>query len=183
MNEKDIRKLITKEISEGAVKSVLYNQYKDKIDDENLRNILASRPSYELWKEFKNSHVVLSLIWGFYLLFELIGIFELMNAFNVIQLISLLLSIYITLNIWKFNGRFFLPGILWFSVTIIRSFSELNSVFNTDVDYKAAFIFVMIYGLILALGIYLMVYIRKRVFYYMKWFKPILNEEGDIQFE
>ncbi|WP_178985685.1 hypothetical protein [Winogradskyella helgolandensis] len=183
MNEKDIRKQITKDISDGAIKSALYNQYKDKIDDKNLRNILASRPSYELWKKFKNSHVVLSLIWGFYLLFELIGIFELMIEFNVIQLISILLSIYITLSIWKFDGRFFLPGIVWFSVTIIRSFSELNSVFNSDIDYKAAFIFVVIYGSILALGIYLMVYIRKRVFYYMKWFKPILNDDGDIQYE
>ncbi|SDI23032.1 hypothetical protein [Winogradskyella thalassocola] len=183
MNNKDIRKQITKEISEGAGKSALYNQYKDQLNDENLRAMLASRPSFKLWKRYKNVHLILSLIWGFYILVELIGIFELMIAFNIIHLISLLLSIFVTINIWKFDGRFFLPGIVWFSVTIIRTFSELNSVFNSDVDYKAAFIFVMIYGSILILGIYLMVYIRKHVFYYMTWFKPILNEEGEIQYE
>ncbi|EPR73620.1 hypothetical protein ADIWIN_1257 [Winogradskyella psychrotolerans RS-3] len=182
MTEKDIKREIVNKISQGDSKTVIYNNYKDRMDDENLRRFLATRPSYILWKKFKKSHLLLSIIWAFYLLFELIVIFDLLIQFNIVTFISLLLSIYITINIWKFDGRFFLLGILWFVVTIFRSFNELGSVLIND-DYKFVLVFILIYTSILTLGIYLMYAIRKHVFYYIKWFKPILNEEGEVQYE
>ena len=117
-------------------------------------------------EKFKKSHLLLSIIWGFYLLFELIAIFDLLVQFNIVTFISLLLSIYATINIWKFDGRFFLSGILWFVVTIFRSFNELGSVFINE-DYTFVLIFLPIYTSVLTLGIYLMYTIRQHVFYYI----------------
>ena len=77
MTEKEIKKDIINAISQGALKFELYQKYETEIDDENLRGILASRPSYKNWKRFKKTHLLLSLIWGFYLFFELFNIFEL----------------------------------------------------------------------------------------------------------
>ena len=117
-------------------------------------------------EKFKKSHLLLSIIWGFYLLFELIAIFDLLVQFTILTFISLLLSIYATINIWKFDGRFFLSGILWFVVTIFRSFNELGSVFINE-DYTFVLIFLPIYTSVLTLGIYLMYTIRQHVFYYI----------------
>ncbi|WP_299126214.1 hypothetical protein [uncultured Winogradskyella sp.] len=184
MTEKEIRLEITKRISQGESKSSLYEYYKTEIKDETLRSILATRPSYEHWKKFKVAHLMLSLIWGVFILFELTGIFDLMMSFDIKLLASLLLSMYVTFNIWKFDGRFFLPGIVWFSFTIIRMFSELGAPdLVEDADLKFGYIFALIYSVILSVGIYLMYYIRKNAFSYMKWFKPIINQDGDIQFE
>ncbi|WP_179335061.1 hypothetical protein [Winogradskyella costae] len=182
MTEKDFKREIVNKISQGDSKSLIYNEYKDKMDTENLRRFLANRPSYDLWKKFKKRHLLLSVIWAFYLFFELMSIFDLLEQFNIMTFISLLLSIYITISIWKFDGRFFLSGIVWFVVTILRSFNVLGSEFITY-DYKFVLIFIMLYTVTLTLGIYLMYSIRKHVFYYIKWFKPILNEEGEIQYE
>ena len=183
MTEKDVRLEITKKISQGELKSSLYEQFKEEINDEALRKILASRPSYELWKKYKTVHLVLSIIWGFFILFEVFGILNLVISFEIKVLVSIILSLYVTVNIWKFDGRFFLPGIVWFLITIVRAFIELDTLYAYDSDYAVILVVVTVYSLILALGIYLMYEIRKNVFSYMKWFKPILNQEGDIQFE
>ena len=183
MTEKEIISEINKEIRLGKPKSSLYDQFKDEIKDETLRKNLASRPSNELRQKHKKAHLFISLIWGFFILFELAGIYDLIVAFDFKVFISLILSIYITINIWKFDGRFLLVGIIWFSFTIIRSFNELNAIYEFDPDYHIILIFVIIYVLILAIGVYLMYYVKKNVFSYIKWFQPIIDREGNIQFE
>ncbi len=183
MTEQEIKSEITENINQGASKSILYNQFKDKIKDESLRKILASRPSYELKLKFKKTHLILSIIWGFFILLELIGIIDLIVSFDIKFFISLILSIYITINIWKFDGRFFLPGIIWFVFTIFNSYRELNTMYEYDSDYGIILIISFIYSLILVVGIYLMYNIRKNVFSYYNWFQPILNQDDEIQFE
>jgi len=183
MTEKEIKKNIINAISQGALKFELYQKYETEIDDENLRAILAFRPSYENWKRFKKMHLILSLIWGFYLFFELFNIFELAVFFSLKIIVSLMLSAYITINIWKFDGRFFLPGIIWLSFTILRSFTITFNDYQYDPDFKIILLFAAIYSLVLAVGIFIMYYLRKNIFSYMKWFKPILNTEGKIKFE
>lgn len=183
MTEKEIKSEITEKLNEGISKSILYNEFKGEINDESLRKILASRPSYEQKLKFKKSHLILSIIWGFFILLELIGLLDLIVSFDLKFFISLILSIYIAINIWKFDGRFFLPGIIWFVFTIINSFRELNSIYQFDSDYSIILIFAVAYSLILVIGIYLMYNIRKNVFDYYNWFQPILNNDNEIQFE
>ena len=183
MTEQEIKSEITEKLNQGTSKSILYNEFKGEIKDESLRKILASRPSYELKLKFKKAHLMLSIIWGFFILLELIGIIDLIVSFDIKYFISLLLSIYITINIWKFDGRFFLPGIIWFIFTIFNSYSELNSMYEHDSDYGIILIISFVYSLILIVGIYLMYHIKKNVFDYYNWFQLFLNQDDEIQFE
>jgi hypothetical protein len=112
MTEKEVKSEITEKLNQGTSKSILYNEFNGEIKNESLRKILASRPSYGLKLKYKRTHLILSIIWGFFILLELIGILDLIVIFDLKFLISLIISIYITINIWKFNGRFFLPGII-----------------------------------------------------------------------
>tara|TARA_R110001592_G_scaffold101439_1_gene287096 strand:- start:89 stop:643 length:555 start_codon:yes stop_codon:yes gene_type:complete len=183
MTEQEIKSEITEKLNQGTAKSILYNQFKDKINDESLRKILASRPSYELKLKFKKAHLILSIIWGLFILLELSGILDLIVSFDIKFFISLILSIYITINIWKFDGRFFLPGIIWFVFTILNLYRELDNMYEYDSDYGFVLIITLVYSLILVVGIYLMYNIRKNVFSYYNWFQPILNQDDEIQFE
>jgi hypothetical protein len=183
MKEKEIKFEIFKNLNEGASKSELYNQFKKETKDENLRNILASRPSYELRKKFKTAHILLSIIWGFFILLELLGIIDLIVDFDIKFLFSLIISIYITINIWKFDGRFLIPGIIWFGLTIFNAFYGIDSAYVPDSDYGTILIFTSVYTIILCIGIYLMYYIKKNVFSYYNWIQPILNKDEEIKFE
>lgn len=183
MTEKALKSKIIDEINQGTSKSKLFEHYKDHFEQESLRKILASRPSYELKQKFKTKHLVVSIIWGLFIVLELIGLLDLMLSFDLKYLFSLIISIYITINIWKFDGRFFLPGIIWFIFSIFNSFRELNSIDQYDADYGIIWIVTLIYSLILMVGIYLMYHIKKNVFSYFNWFQPILNPDDDIQFE
>lgn len=183
MTEQKIKSEIAKKLNQGVSKSTLYNQFKDEINDESLRKILASRPSYDLKLKFKTSHLILSIIWAFFILVELLGLVDLTVSFDIKLLLSLGISLYITINIWKFDARFLLPGIIWFVFTIFNAFSELNSFYQYDSDYDMILMISMAYSLILAVGIYLMYTIRKNVFSYYNWFQPVLNPENEMQYE
>ena len=126
-------------------------------------------------------HLILSVIWGVFMLLELGGIFDLAIEFNIMYFISLVVSIYITLNIWRFDGRFMIIGIIWFAFSILNSFSELILIYEYEFD--SILIFVFVYDIMLVYGIYLMYVIKKNVFNYISWFQPILNREGYKHFE
>lgn len=184
MTEKEIKSEINEKLNQGTSKSVLYEQFKDEINVESLRKFLAARPSFEQRLKFKKAHVFLSIIWGIFILLELLGIFDLVVSFDIKILFSLCVSIYIAFHIWNFDGRYFLPGIVWFVFTIINSFRELSSFNEYDaIDYGTIIIITCIYSLILVVGIFLMYYIKKNVFSYFKWFQPLLNQDHEIQFE
>ncbi len=183
MTEKEIKSEITEKLKQGTSKSFLYDQFKDKIKDEALRRILASSPTYEQRLKFKIMHLILSIIWGLFILLELIGILDFIISFDIKLVFSMIISIYITINIWKFDGRFFIPGIVWFAITILYSFFEINSIYQDDPYYNLILIITSGYSLILVVGIYLMHHIKKNVFSYLKWFQPTLNRDDEIQFE
>jgi hypothetical protein len=185
MTEKEITSLITKNLNDGALKSNLYDQFKDEIKDKTLRKILAFKPSYEHKQKFKKMHLVLSIIWGLFILLELFGIIDLVVSFDIKTAFSLFVSIYIAFKIWNFDGRFFLPGIIWFVFTIFNAFSQLSSIheYEFDSDYGVILIITCLYSLILCTAIYLMYHIRKNAFSYFKWFQPISNSEDEIQFK
>lgn len=183
MTEKEIESQITEKINQGTEKSILYKQFKDVIKDEKLRRILASIPSYESRQRFKKMHISLSVIWGLFILLELGGILDLAVRFDILYFISLVVSIYIAVNICRFDGRFMIIGIIWFALTILNSFGELVLIYQYEFDSPTPLILLALYYLILAYGIYLMYVIKNKVFSYIGWFQPILNREGYRRFE
>ena len=183
MTEKELKSEITKKIQQGTSKSDLYDQFKDNSEDEALRKILASKPSFELRMKFKRTHLFLSIIWGSFILLELFSVLDLIVNFDLKLFISIIVSIYLAVNIWRFDGRFFLPGIIWFTFTIFNVFKEIFNLYEYDPDFDIIFIISASYGIILVLGIYLMYDIRKNVFGYFKWFQPELDKNNKSAFE
>ena len=183
MAEKAIKLEILKKLYEGTSKSDLYNEYKEEIKDDTLRKVLASKPSNELRKKFKTAHLFLSIIWGIFILLELLGILDLIVDFDIKFFISLMISIYITINIWKFDGRFLFPGIIWFGFTIFNVYREYDSDYISDSEYGTVLVIATVYFIILLIGIYLMYYLKKNVFGYYNWPQTLLNKEEVIQYE
>lgn len=183
MTRARIKDEITKKLNEGVTKSKVYDLFKDEVEEQALRKILAAKPSFEHRQKFKRMHIALSIIWGLFLLLELVSIVDLTIAFDIGFIISLSISIYITIHIWNFDGRFFLPGIVWFVFTLANSLKMLDSNDIADEYYGFFLIITGVYSLMILLGIYLMYQIRKHVFGYFKWFQPIVNQDEKIQFE
>ena len=183
MTEREIKLMTSRRLAAGELKSDLFFELKDQLEEKSLRAILAARPSYLLQLKYKVEHLVLSIIWGLFILVELTGIIGLFIDFDLKYLITLVLSIYIAINIWKFDGRFFLPGIIWFAFSIFNAFGELYANFIYEPDFKLLFTIMMIYSAVLVIGIYLMYQIKRNVFSYFKWFKPDLNFNDEISYE
>ncbi|TRZ41183.1 hypothetical protein [Robertkochia solimangrovi] len=184
MTAKEIKSEIIKDLRLGvASKSELYNRYKDKIEDVTLRKILAHLPSRESKLKFNNVHIAISIIWGLFLLFELTTLLDLIERFDFLSFAFLIITIYITINIWQFNGRFLLPGIFWFSVSIVNFALEFFRQIENDGDILILMALTVFYPLILSSGIYLMFYLRKNAFGYLKWSPLQLNENEHLQFE
>ncbi len=62
-------------------------------------------------------------------------------------------------------------------------FFEFQSELISDADLKFIYIVLALYVLLLGSGIYLMYYLKKKVFKYIKWFKSVANEDNKIKFE
>lgn len=183
MTEKELKNVIIKQLHEGSTKSQLYEQYKHTTKDETLRKILASRPSKALRQKYKTAHLLLSVVWGIFILLELLGILDLFVNFDIKFLFSLMISIYITIHIWNFDGRFLVPGMLWFAFTIINVFREVDADYIPDAEYGFVLVVSGIYTIILLTGMYLMYYLKKHVFGYYKWQQTLINSDEPIKFE
>lgn len=183
MTIKEAKAEIITKINKGISKSDLYAQFKDDINDRTLRKLLASRPSYTLKKKYKNTYILLFIIWGLFILLELLGIFDLIMSFNIKTLISLSVSLFLAFKIWDFDGRFLIPGIIWFGLSIINAYLQLDSANIGDSDYGIILIVLFVYTILLSIGIYLMYILKKNVFYYYKWNQLIQKPDENINFE
>lgn len=184
MRDKKIKTEVILKIKQGVSKLDIYEQLKDSVDDDKLRNIIASRPTVEQMNKFKTAQLFVCVIWGIFIILELFGILDLIINFDIKHLISITGSFYIAINIWKFDGRFLLPGIIWFLFTIVNSFRDLyNNTYEFDPDFSLFRNLTLIYALILLIGTYMMYYLKKNVFYYYQWFQPELNNENQKKFE
>jgi len=183
MTEKELKNEIIKQLHEGHTKLELYEHYKDTTKDETLRKILTSRPSAELRQKFKTTHLLLSIVWGIFILLELLGIIDLFVNFDIKFLFSLVISIYITIHLWNFDGRFLVPGMLWFAFTIFNVFREVDADYIPDAEYGFVLLVSGIYTIILLTGMYLMFYLKKHVFGYYKWQQTFFSTDDVIKFE
>ncbi|MDT0646567.1 hypothetical protein RM545_07690 [Zunongwangia sp. F260] len=134
MKEKEIKIELEKGVRNGVSKTDLYNHFKDQYDDDSLRLLLASKPSLANRKKYKILHLILSGIWGIFLAFELLSVLELIDEFDIRLFASIIITFYFTINIWNFDGKFFLPGIIWFIISIFNSFKEISVLPEYDPD-------------------------------------------------
>ncbi|MBO3098355.1 hypothetical protein [Gelidibacter pelagius] len=183
MTEKEIKTEVVLKLNQGVSKLDIYDQLKGLGDDDTLRKIIASRPTIDQKNAFKTVQLLISIIWGLFAGLELLGTVELIANFDLKYLISIIVTIYITINIWKFDGRFLLPGIIWFFLTIINSFRDTYNGYEFDPDFEFLRNITIIYTAILLIGIYLMYYLKKNVFDYYQWFQPELNDMNERKFE
>jgi len=183
MTDKEIKAEVISKIKQGFSKLDIYNQLKDSVNDDTLRKIISSRPSNDQMKEFKTTHLVISIIWGIFMTLELLGAIELISNFDFKYFVSIMCSIYITINIWKFDGRFLLPGIIWFLFTIFNLFREIFNGYEFETDFDFLISFTIIYSVILLIGTYIMYHLKKNVFNYYNWFQPEMNTENERRFE
>jgi len=180
MNEK---KEILDRLKNGLDKRTIYHEFQDKMDDAHLRRILASRPSNNTATKFRILHKILSWIWVLFVLSELLGIVNLVINFDVKIFISLVISTYIMIQVWKFNGDVFLPGMIWLVWAVFNSIKELRYLTPPEPDYDFLMTFSIGYIFFISIAILLMYIVRKHVFDYYNWFKPDTDNHDDIVFE
>lgn len=183
MFESELRSELLKKMSLGQSKHELYEFYKGEYREEKLRATLASIPSTELRKRYRIKFMILSLIWGVFVILELLSILELLLGFNIVRVLSLVAAVYLTLNIWRFNGKFFLSGIIWFGITVIKTLILLVNSDQSESNYTFLFFFALTYSSMLVLGIYIMQDIKTNVFGYYDWFTLKSDEEENLIFQ
>lgn len=98
-------------------------------------------------------------------------------------MISFVATVYITVQIWKFNGNLYLPAIVWLAFSVINALKEFYSISTYDINYDFFQISTFVYITIVIVAAALMLIVRKNVFGYYKWFKPELNYKNEIMFE
>jgi hypothetical protein len=183
MNEKTLKSEIHRGLKNGKSKSELYEEYSHTMDDNLLRRILASRPSHEVKNKFRLLHKTICWIWISIFALELLGSFEPLLNFDIKVLISLAISAYLLIQLWKFNGEIYLPAIFWLILGIFNGVKEQIHLPKDDLDYAAMMIFSWSYILLLLTTISLMLIVRKNVFGYYNLFKPAYDQNNKIVFQ
>jgi hypothetical protein len=185
MNKSEIRKEIKEILNKGKSKSETYNQFKQRenISDEELRKVLASIPDTDTENIYKVLHKVISVFWVMFTIIELGSVIEGLISVDLKLLISFAITVYITVQIWKFNGNLYLPAIVWLGLSVINALKEFYSIDPNDLDYELLQMLTYVYITITVVIGALMVIVRKNVFGYYKWFKPEMNYRNEIMFE
>ncbi|MFT6981283.1 MAG: hypothetical protein ACJAUD_000046 [Crocinitomicaceae bacterium] len=182
MTIKQLNSQIIKGIRSGASKSELYEEFKEEVDLETLRKALASQPSLELRNYFKFYHRLVSFIVGFFILFELLGLYEFFIDFRIEPLISVAISFYIAVKIWSFSGPFFLSGVIWLLSAIVMTFFDLSAI-AYDSTYDGVRIVMVIYSCVIFIGVVMMWMLHKHAFTYYHCFQPKRDSENCSRYE
>jgi len=132
---------------------------------------------------FRLLHKTICWIWVLFFALELLGLFELFVNLDIRVLVSLALSAYLLIQLWKFNGDVYLSAMFWLIWGIFNSVKELINLRKDKIDYEALIIFSWFYILLLIITISLMYIVRKNVFGYYNWFKPALDYKNKIVFQ
>lgn len=182
-SDKELTHTINQKLNLGMSKSEIFQELKPEHEEENLRKILATRPAPELREKYRGLHMALCGIWIVFIGLEALGLVEIIINMDLIYILTFLISILFTVQIWKFNGHYFLPGAIWLSIGIFNILKEFLGTYELDPDYELLKIVSLSISLILLTGVVLLLIIRKKVFSYYKWFKPEVNFKNEIVFE
>ena len=170
MTEKELKKIIAQKLTQGNTKTEIYHELKDANQDDSIRKILAARPPINLSPKIKLLQKTLVMVWIIFWLIEFIGAIDSVINFDIKYLISFAISTYVTVQIWKFHGDFYLPAIFWFVWTIFNTLKQLSG--SNELYFIDNFMIVIsvLYLILIISGIILMLIIRKNVFGYYNWF-------------
>jgi len=183
MKNKHIKSVIRKSLKSGKSKNEVYEEYSQSMDDDHLRRVLASIPSPDTKKTFILIHSIICWIWVLFFITELLGSFGIFINFDLKVLITLVATTYLLIEVWKFNGDAYLPGIIWMIFGVFNTFKDMGTVEKDDVDYDALIMLSWIYIALFLTNICLMLIVRKNVFGYYNWFKPSFDEEKKMKFQ
>lgn len=175
MQEKNLKTKVLKELKNKKSKTEIYNELRVDEDDNLLRRILASRPSASLAKKYRFLHKLILGLWILFLLVELSALTDLIAYFDIKIIFSVAITIYLFIQIWKFNGDVFLPSIFWLTWGVFNNIKELVSLPKSDPDYEIVVAISWTYTSIIVLTIILTYIVYKNVFGYYYWFKPSTN--------
>ncbi len=181
--KKNLKREILENLKNGKSKTEIYEELSPTADDKELRRILASRPSPNTNKRLRIIHKLVCWIWIFIFLVEILGLFDLFVNFDIKVLASFVITAYLLVQLWKFNGDVLLPSIIWLALGIFNNVRELTNIPKDDVDYDAIVIFSWSYTLVVIVVIGLTYLVRKKVFSYYDWFKPAIDDLNQIVFQ
>lgn len=191
MNRKELRN-IARALSDGESKSVVYHKYQSLIPDDELRSVLAQKSTLSQRNDSKMLFGFLKFIWVIFCLFELAGIVDLFYASNFNQALSTIISLIITLglcvSVFKGHVLGFSGGMVWFSLGIIRNFSDLFSTTPQELGLlpsEMIWVYAVFFSLILldVIGLGIMKQLKKRWFPYFGFFTPRRDSSGRIVYE
>ncbi|MCM4162408.1 MULTISPECIES: hypothetical protein [unclassified Arenibacter] len=185
MKKSEIRKEIKVILKNGTSKIGVYEslRQRDDIPDVELRKLLASIPDANIDKIDKVLHKIICVFWVLFALIEIGNVIDGLISINLKLLISFIVTVYITVQIWRFNGDLYLPAIVWLGLSVINALREFYSIDPYDPDYELYQIMTYVYISVVIIVIALMIIVRKNVFGYYKWFKPEMNFKNEIMFE
>lgn len=183
MSTKSSTTELLKQLRQGTSKSELYEKYKNQIDEQSLRLTLASRPSQKLFRRYRFLQLTIATLWLIFALLELLGSIDLFYNFDLDIVLSLLITFYLCIQIWRFNANVFLPGALWLLYAAVSGLMDIRHLQNTDPDYGILITISLAYPAILIITASLMLWLKRQVFSYYHWFRPAKAADGQILFE
>lgn len=181
--DKELTATINQKLNQGISKSEIFQELKTEHNEENLRRILATRPAPELKEKYRGLHRIVCGVWIIFIGLEGLGLVEIIINREFVYILTFLISILFTVQIWKFNGHYFLPGAIWLSIGIFNLMKEFYGTYEWDPDYELLKIIFLSISFIFLSGVIILLIIRKNVFSYYKWFKPEVNFKNEIVFE
>src|SRR5690606_24827484 len=174
MKKSKIRKEVKGILKNGTSKTEIYEllRQRENIPDEELRKLLASIPDTNTDKIDKILHKIICVFWALFALIEISNVIDGLISLDLKLLISFIVTVYITVQIWRFNGNLYLPAIVWLGLSIINVLREFYSIDPYNPDHELYQILIYVYITVVMIAIALMLIVRKNVFGYYKWFKP-----------
>jgi hypothetical protein len=175
------KKEILQKVNSNISKREIFEEYSVKSDNHTLlRRFLASRPHPKLKERYGLLNKFLTAIWIIVFIFELLG---LVDSFNVKVILTSIVTLLFVIQIKRFNGDVYLPGIIWFSLAIINSLKELSNFTSEEKDEPLLMAFSFFYISICIIGIIVMFVIKRKVFSHYSWFQPRKDSNNNFLFE
>lgn len=178
---KQTRQQIKVGLKSGQSKQDIFASVRTDENESHLRRFLSKFPDKRPQTLYKVLNVIVYVVWAFFALGTFVDIFE---TLNVKTIASFLVTIFITIELIKFNGSIYLPGIVYLIWGLIVWYVELIRMIRTkEINEEWATEMVFIIFCMIVITIIFMAIIRKKVFGHYNWFVPYKDENGQYIFE
>jgi hypothetical protein len=178
---KNIRQEIKQGLKSGNSKQDLLIRFRTDENENQLRRFLAKFPDKRPGTVFKILNIIAYVIWIVLVLGSFLALFETLNLASILTFIVLLL---IAIEIIKFNGYIYLPGIICLILILIQWCFEVVHMTNTGEFNEDGIVEITYFiFIILPIAIIIMTIVRKKIFGHFNWFLPSKDKNGYYIFE